>query len=169
MICQSCGIEAPTRKVLFVQHIGAIVVFFHRRVGGFFCRNCVNKYFTQYFFITLVAGWWGLISVLATPFVLLIDIFNYFRAWTLQPVPPGAAVPVLTDEAVARLGPVTDVLIRRLNAGENLEQVATEVGARARVTPGQVVRYVQVLIAQSKSAQSNSAQSKGAQSSSAQA
>ena len=33
MICQSCGVEAPTRKVLFVQHIGAIVMFFHRRIG----------------------------------------------------------------------------------------------------------------------------------------
>jgi hypothetical protein len=46
MICQSCGVEAPTRKVFFVQHIGAIVMFFHRRIGGLFCRNCVNKYFT---------------------------------------------------------------------------------------------------------------------------
>ncbi len=80
MICQSCGVEAPTRKVLFVQHIGAIVVFFHKRIGGLFCRNCVNKYFNEYFFITLIAGWWGVISVFATPVVLLIDIVNYFRA-----------------------------------------------------------------------------------------
>ena len=71
MICQSCGVEAPTQKVLFVQHIGAIVMFFHRRIGGLFCRNCVNKYFTQYFFVTLTLGWWGLISVFATPVVLL--------------------------------------------------------------------------------------------------
>src|SRR6202000_447971 len=96
MICQSCGVEAPTRKVFFVQHIGAIVMFFHKRVGGLFCRNCVNKYFTEYFFITLGAGWGGVISVFATPVVLLIDIVNYFRAWTLEPVPAGAGAPVLT-------------------------------------------------------------------------
>jgi hypothetical protein len=153
MICQSCGVEAPTRKVLFVQHIGAVVMFFHRRIGGLFCRNCVNKYFTQYFFVTLALGWWGLISVFATPVVLLIDIFNYFRAWSLPPVPAGATAPTLTDEAIQRINPLSGDLIRRLNAGEKLEQVAADIGARARVTPGQVVRYVQALAAQSKAAQ----------------
>jgi hypothetical protein len=153
MICQSCGVEAPTQKVLFVQHIGAVVMFFHRRIGGLFCRNCVNKYFTQYFFVTLTLGWWGLISVFATPVVLLIDIFNYFRAWSLPPVPTGATVPVLTDEAIQRINPLSGDLIRRLNANEKLEQVAADIGARARVTPGQVVRYVQALAAQAKAAQ----------------
>ena len=152
MICQSCGIEAPTRKVFFVQHIGAIVMFFHKRIGGLFCRNCVNKYFTEYFFITLVAGWWGIISVFATPVVLLIDLFNYFRAWTLEPVPAGANAPVLTDDAINRINPLSGDLIRRLNADEKLEAVAADIVARARVTPGQVVRYVQALIAQQKGA-----------------
>ena len=43
-VCQSCGVEAPTQRVFFVQHIGALVMFFHKRIGGEFCRNCVNKY-----------------------------------------------------------------------------------------------------------------------------
>ena len=152
MICQSCGVEAPTQKVLFVQHIGAIVMFFHKRIGGLFCRNCVNKYFIEYFFITLVLGWWGIISVFATPVVLLIDLFNYFRAWSLPPVPVGATAPVLTDDAINRIHPLSGELIRRLNADEKLETVAAEIAARARVTPGQVVRYVQALIAQQKAA-----------------
>ena len=153
MICQSCGVEAPTRKVFFVQHIGAIVMFFHKRIGGLFCRNCVNKYFTQYFFTTLVAGWWGIISVFATPVVLLIDIVNYFRAWTLAPVPAGATAPILTEDAIQRINPLSRDLLRRLNADEKLESVAADIAARARVTPGQVVRYVQALIAQQKAAQ----------------
>jgi hypothetical protein len=152
MICQSCGVEAPTQKVLFVQHIGAIVMFFHKRIGGLFCRNCVNKYFTEYFFITLVLGWWGIISVFATPVVLLIDLFNYFRAWSLPPVPAGATAPVLTDDAIQRINPLSGELVRRLNANEELEAIAGEIAARARVTPGQVVRYVQALIAQQKAA-----------------
>ena len=152
MICQSCGVEPPTRKVLFVQHIGAIVMFFHRRIGGLFCRNCVNKHFTQYFFVTLTLGWWGIISMFATPVVLLIDIFNYFRAWSLAPVPAGATAPVLTDDAIHRLNPLSGDLVRRLNANEPFEQVATDIAARARVTPGQVARYVQALAAQAKAA-----------------
>ena len=153
MICQSCGVEAPTRKVFFVQHIGAIVMFFHRRIGGLFCRNCVNKWFSQYFFVTLALGWWGIISLFATPVVLIIDIVNYFRAWSLAPVPPGAIAPVLTDEAIQRINPLRGDLIRRLNANEPLETVATDIAARARVTPGQVVRYDQALIAQQKAGQ----------------
>jgi hypothetical protein len=153
MICQSCGVEAPTRKVFFVQHIGAIVMFFHRRIGGLFCRNCVNKYFTQYFLVTLTLGWWGIISMFATPVVLIIDIVNYFRAWSLAPVPAGATAPVLTDEAIQRINPLAGDLIRRVNANEPLEQAATDIAARARVTPGQVVRYVQALIAQQKAGQ----------------
>jgi hypothetical protein len=152
MICQSCGVEAPTQKVLFVQHIGAIVMFFHKRIGGLFCRNCVNKYFVEYFFLTLVLGWWGIISVFATPVVLLIDLFNYFRAWSLPPVPAGATAPTLTDDAINRINPLSGELIRRINADEKLEVVAAEIAARARVTPGQVVRYVQALIAQQKAA-----------------
>jgi hypothetical protein len=153
MICQSCGIEAPTQKVFFVQHIGAIVMFFHKRIGGLFCRNCVNKYFTEYFFKTLFLGWWGVISVFATPFVLIIDIVNYFRAWGLASVPAGAVAPRLTDADVTRLQPHASELIDRLNKGEQFEKIATDIGAKASVTPGQVGRYVQVLIAQSKSSQ----------------
>jgi hypothetical protein len=43
-------------------------------------------------------------------------------------------------------------LVRRLNANEKLEAIAGEIAARARVTLGQVVRYVQALIAQQKAA-----------------
>ena len=150
MICQSCGVEAPTRKVLFVQHIGAVVMFFHKRIGGLFCRNCVNKYFGEYTLKTLFLGWWGVISVFATPFVLLINIFNYFRAWTLQPVPAGATSPQLTEAAIQRLGPLTSELIERLNRNEPFDSVAAAIAAKAGVTPGQVARYVDALIAQSK-------------------
>jgi hypothetical protein len=150
MICQSCGVEAPTRKVLFVQHIGAVVMFFHKRIGGLFCRNCVNKYFGEYTLKTLFLGWWGVISVFATPFVLLINIFNYFRAWTLPPVPAGATSPQLTEAAIQRLGPLTSELIERLNRNEPFDSVAAAIAAKAGVSPGQVARYVDALIAQSK-------------------
>ena len=154
MICQGCGIEAPTQKVLFVQHIGAVVMFFHKRIGGLLCRDCVNKYFRQYAGTTLVLGCWGIISMFATPVVLLIDVINYVRAWNLTPVPPGATVPQLTDTAIERLQPFTQDLISRLNAGEPLEQVAASIAGRASVTPGQVVVYLRALIEHSKKAPS---------------
>lgn len=75
-------------------------------------------------------------------------------AWSLAPVPAGAIAPVLTDEAILRLNPLAGDLVRRLNTNQPLELVATEIAARARVTPGQVVRYVQALAAQAKAGQS---------------
>lgn len=150
MICQSCGVEAPTQKVLFVQHIGAIVMFFHKRIGGNFCRNCVRKYFSEYTLMTLFLGWWGVISVFATPVVLLINIFNWFRAWSLPPVPAGAVAPQLTSDAITRINPLSNDLITQINAGKGLQTVASDIATRAGVTPGQVVRYVQALAAQNK-------------------
>ena len=148
MICQACGIEAPTCKVFFVQHIGAIIMFFHRRVGGLLCRNCVNKYFTKYFFNTLFFGWWGVISMFATPIVLLIDLVNFARAWTLAPVPMDAVAPQLTEAVITKIQPYAGELVERLSAGEPLEKVAGEIAKKASITPGQVVRYVQALAAQ---------------------
>lgn len=148
MICQACGIEAPTKKVFFVQHIGAVVMFFHKRIGGMFCRDCMRKYFNEYTLKTLFLGCWGVISVFATPVVLLINIVNRLRAGSLAPVPPGAKVPVLTDEAVNRLHPLTSELVDHLNKGKSLFEVAADMAPRAGVTPGQVVRYAQALVAQ---------------------
>ena len=145
MICQCCGIEAPTRKVMFAQHIGAIVMFFHKRIGGHFCRNCINKYFGEYTGITAIAGWWGIISLFATPCVITFNIVNRLRAWGLEPVPAGATRPVLTDDVIARLQSHMSPLIERLNRGEDLMAVARGIAAQARVTPGQVVLFLQLL------------------------
>ncbi|MBS0243916.1 MAG: hypothetical protein JSS20_17215 [Proteobacteria bacterium] len=131
-----------------MQHIGALVMFFHRRIGGLFCRDCAMKYFREYSLKTLVLGWWGIISLFATPVVLLTNIANYlFRARSIAPVPAGAAAPTLTGEAIGRLNGVSALLIDRLNKGEKLDTVAPDIARQASVTPGQVVRYVQQLIA----------------------
>lgn len=144
--CQACGVEAPTRKVMFVQHIGAVVMFFHKRIGGHFCRNCVRQYFSEYTLKTLFFGWWGMVSVVATPIVLLINLANWLRVWSLEPVPAGATAPQLTNVAIASLHPHTGDLIDQINAKTPLETVARDIAAKAKVTPGQVVRYLQALV-----------------------
>jgi hypothetical protein len=150
VICQVCGVEAPTRKVFFVQHIGALVMFFHKRIGGMLCRTCAARYFRQYTLTTMFLGWWGFISLFATPVVLLINFVNYFRYRGMEPVPAGATMPQLTDDVVQRLQPLTQELIERLNRGEQIQALAADIGARAAATPGQVMRYVQALIEHSR-------------------
>ena len=150
MICQSCGVDAPTQKVLFIQHISAVVMFSHKRIGGHFCRNCVRKYFREYTLKTLALGWWGVISVVATPVVLVLNLCNWLRAWSLAPVPIGAGAPRLTDDVVGRLMPYAGSLIDRLNSGEGLHSVCADISRQAGVTSGQVSRFLQLLVEHQK-------------------
>ncbi len=75
--CQNCGTPGPTKKVLFVQHIGAIILMFNKHIKGEMCRKCIDKYFWEYTLITLVCGWWGIASVFITPCVLIYNTGRY--------------------------------------------------------------------------------------------
>lgn len=147
MICQSCGIEAPTKYVAFYQNIGALVVRFSKSVEGELCKSCIHRYFWSLTGTTLVAGWWGYISFVVTPFFLLNNIFRYLTCLPMPPVPLGATQPELTEEAIEKLRPYTDELVGRLNEGGKFKEVAEDIAYQAGVTPGQVACYVQALIA----------------------
>jgi len=142
VICQDCGVEAPTKKVVFHRNIGALVMRFGNSVNGELCKNCINKYFWQYTGVTAVLGWWGVISFFYTLFILPNNVIYYLGSLKLPPVPPGATPPQLTDAAVQLLRPHTDEIFSRLNANEPLDRVAADVSARTGVTPGQVIQYV---------------------------
>jgi len=87
MCCQGCQAIAPTKQVLFLQNIGAVIIRFHRRISGQLCRNCVNEHFARMTLITSIIGWWGIVSVVVTPIYLLINLFNYLSCLSLKPNP----------------------------------------------------------------------------------
>jgi hypothetical protein len=145
MLCASCGVEAPTRYVAFYQNIGALVMRFQKSVQGKLCKSCIHKYFWEFTLINLVCGWWGVISFCLTPFLILNNVIRYIGCASLPPVPPGATAPRLTEEVMQRLQPHIDEIIARLNAGQQLAQVAHTIAHRAGVTPGQVMVYVDAL------------------------
>ena len=62
---------APTMHVSLHRHIGALVLRFHKSLKGFLCKQCISKKFWEYTPVTLVLGWWGLISLFITPYVLI--------------------------------------------------------------------------------------------------
>jgi hypothetical protein len=145
MICQGCGIEAPTKYVSFYQNIGALVMRFHRSIKGNLCKRCINKYFWEYTLITLGLGWWGMISFFLTPFFVINNVVRYLGALGLEAPPPDATRPELTDEAIEKLNPHADELIQRLGQKEKLAEVAEDIAAVAGVTPGQVQLYIAAL------------------------
>src|SRR5262245_50657840 len=118
MICQVCGVEAPTKYSAYYQNIGALVMRFTRSIQGNMCKSCQHKYFWQYTGINLTLGWWGVISFIITPFFVLNNVYRYLTALGMEPVPMGATQPQLTEEVVQRLVPWTQSLIDRLNASE---------------------------------------------------
>jgi hypothetical protein len=77
MICECCGIEAATKQVKFYQNIGAIVVRFHKSIAGNLCKSCINQYFWKFTLTNFALGWWGTVSFLITPFLILNNIIRY--------------------------------------------------------------------------------------------
>jgi hypothetical protein len=153
MICQCCGVEAPTKYVSFHQNIGVLVMRFSKSVEGNLCKSCIHNNFWSMTGTTAVLGWWGMISLIVTPFFLLNNIGRYAFCLSMPPVPPGAAPPKLTDEVVQRIIPHLDQLFARINGGEDLNHAVEATAMTAGATPGQVMLLVQAVIHQQQQAQ----------------
>ena len=146
MICQACGVEAPTKQVEFRQNIGALILRFHRKIKGELCKSCVHKNFWKMTLVTLTVGWLGMISLVVAPIFIIMNIVNYLSCMSLQPVPPMARPPELTEQVMTALHPQAQQIIARLNAGEDLKKVAADVAYTSGVTPGQAVLYIHGLV-----------------------
>lgn len=146
MICQSCGVEAPTRYVSFHQNIGALVMRFSKSIEGRLCKNCIHRHFWSLTGTTLFLGWWGIISMIITPFLLLNNVIRYALCLPMAPVPPGAVPPVLTECAAQQIEPHGQQLFDSLNHGEDLDAAATRIAAISGTTPAQVILFVRAVI-----------------------
>jgi hypothetical protein len=89
--CDVCGVIAPTRHVRFRQNIGALVVRFSKSVDGNLCKDCIGRYFWSFTVVTLLFGWWGVISFFMTPFIILNNVLYYWGARRFFDVHTGPA------------------------------------------------------------------------------
>jgi hypothetical protein len=60
-------------------------------VKGNLCPACAKKHFQELTLITLVGGWWGVISFLMTPFILVNNVLQYlsYKPAATMDVPHG--------------------------------------------------------------------------------
>ena len=86
MLCQACGRNAETRYVSYSQNIGMLVIRSSKSIKGNMCPDCAGKYFLEYTLTTLFLGWWGVISFIMTPFILIWNIVSYCSRKNVQPV-----------------------------------------------------------------------------------
>jgi len=146
MICQSCGVEAPTKYVSFHQNIGMLVMRTHKSISGNLCKSCIHSNFWKLTGTTFFLGWWGAHSMIITPFLLLNNMGRYLFCLPMEPVPPAARPPELSDRDVEVLEPYAKEIFERLEKNEDFASIATDVSRLAGVTPGQVAIYVQAII-----------------------
>ena len=139
MICQCCGIEAPTKYVSFHQNIGALVMRFSKSIDGNLCKSCIHSNFWKMTGTTLFLGWWGTISFIITPFLILNNVFRYLIALPMPAVPPGARTPSLSRDERKRISPYLEEMFDRLNQDDaEFSEIATEYSEKIGVTPGQI-------------------------------
>jgi len=153
MICQACGVEAPTKYVSFHQNIGMLVMRQSRSVSGNLCKSCIHSNFWQLTGITFFLGWWGAHSIIITPFLLLNNIGRYMFCLFMEPVPPGAQPPQLTDSDIEKLQPYVHEIFDRLGRDEELPAITADVSRLTGLTPGQIVIYIQAVVRSMESQQ----------------
>ena len=83
-VCEACGARKPTHRVEFRQNVGLVLLRLSKTVEGRLCPDCIEKNFWSMTLVTLVAGWWGVISLFLTPIFLIINFVSYLGAvWAL--------------------------------------------------------------------------------------
>src|SRR5688572_24664486 len=138
IVCQKCGLEAETKYIELYQNVGLLIIRFHKVTKGHLCKYCISKTFWKYTGISLIGGWWGIISLCLNPFVLANNIYRYVASHQMESPTPDATAPVLTAEAAEKIKPFTIDLVMRVAEKEPLELVARDIAQKAGVTAGQV-------------------------------
>ena len=160
ILCQSCGIEAPSRYVRFHQNIGMLLMRQSSQVDGNICKSCLHKHYWSMTGTTLAIGWLGTISLVLAPIFIINNTIYYLSRLGMAAVPPGARPPTVDNAVIQKLFPHVDSMFGRLNGGEDLHAVAREYTTLTGTTPGQVVVYL-IRLAESARQQPTIPQAKG--------
>jgi hypothetical protein len=104
--CRICGC-VPAAEVTFREHHGLIIIMQYLRQRGPFCRTCGLAVFRTMTAKTLLRGWYGYISMIATPVTVVINLVGRAKVASL---PPPVALPGAPDRP--RLDPGAPLLAR---------------------------------------------------------
>jgi len=85
--CQSCGLPAPTRAVHFYQNIGLLIMRRYSEVKGDLCKSCIDRHFWNMTGKTMLFGWWGLISLIVAPLMILNNTLRWLGSLGMQRPP----------------------------------------------------------------------------------
>lgn len=89
--CAICG-RTPTRSITVRRHQGMIFLMRFIKVKRSLCRDHGVAMTKSYLGKTALQGWWGIISVMVNPFVMLWDL-RVLVAYKRMPAPPPVVRP----------------------------------------------------------------------------
>jgi hypothetical protein len=75
--CEACHRVGPLKRVTLMQNVGAIILRFPRTISGQLCKFCIDKYFFRFTAITLIGGWWGIISFFYSLVAIPSNVFQW--------------------------------------------------------------------------------------------
>ncbi|WP_018349944.1 hypothetical protein [Longispora albida] len=91
--CRYCG-SGPALKLNMYGHVGLVIAFRTLTAAGPFCRDCGIAVFRQMSGKMLYQGWWGPLSLVICPIMLIVNLVSRLRLGGLRapsPVPGVAA------------------------------------------------------------------------------
>jgi len=117
LLCEYCGIEAPTRRTSFVYNVGMFFLRQEVNVPGLFCKKCAHRYYWKFNLINLGLGWWGAISMILTPAFVVANTLRYLGCMSMPQVPREAKVPELFREEYLRAKERAVQMVKELDEG----------------------------------------------------
>lgn len=146
IICQACGVEAPTRYVELYQNVGVVFMRFHKGIKGQLCKKCISSHFWPMTLTTIGVGWLGMISIIIAPCFVINNVIRYLTTLGMPPVPDGARVPQVTPDEMRSFMPFSGDCFARLDRKEQLSAIAIDVAPKVNLTPGQVVACMRTIV-----------------------
>lgn len=83
--CKGCGAYTYTFPATYRKNVGLFFLRRYKKVEGEFCSDCHEMLFWNAFLTNLFLGWWGVISSVINPFLIIMNIGNYIKSWKIRP------------------------------------------------------------------------------------
>lgn len=77
MQCQKCKAHGPVTKASFCGVVGMLFTWEFFSTHSELCASCLRRQFLDYTLTSLALGWWSVISLLITPFVLGYNLVSF--------------------------------------------------------------------------------------------
>ena len=78
--CNSCYKHTQTAHASFGKNIGMLFARSYQKIEGNLCSECIERYFWSFTMKTVLFGWWGVISLIVSPFIIFLNIINYLSS-----------------------------------------------------------------------------------------